>query len=439
MVLTVQINNKNVEFSVSEVKKYLGIVDNNFLKPDSKQYIDLTELKNNILNILQNYIYGQIKFNDKKIYNHITFYKHLGFKLVIKIEKSTKHDNKANIYKTNIYYKNILLHTSHKTIEVYFNYLVLKKLNSHPQFAYLFHNDNEFFNDDLISIDESTEKSNERFDMKIKFNNVSKSFGLECFEKHHANKHDIELNCERMRLLSKINYEKDVRFVCVFWYSDIFDKNKFNFKFDKYIVENFNLHNKIKKDYCVQQLNYCINDIELCKCIYDSYIGKLKPIISIDQINSLFEFVKGGKKKHLNDFELRLKKKYIEEMKMNKVNQNGGDKLNFLLENSSDSDSDLESDTDLDLSDEFETEKDYLKKYFDNDKLTFDGFGHYVQGLSFSDCLKFEKDKFGITDWYNKIMFALMKSFENAYDDLDKLTYGKNIFGLNEFDIEQKT
>ena len=29
-------------------------------------------------------------------------------------------------------------------------------------------------------------------------------------------------------------------------------------------------------------------------------------------------------------------------------------------------------------------------------------------------------------------MFALMKSFENAYDDLDNLAYGKNIFGLND-------
>lgn len=124
---------------------------------------------------------------------------------------------------------------------------------------------------------------------------------------------------------------------------------------------------------------------------------------------------------------------YIEEMKMNnKVNQNGGDKFDDLFGNQSDSESDIESDTDIITDSELEiTEEEYLKKYFYEYKLTFDGFGHYIQGLSYGNYLKFEKDKFRITDWYNKIMFSLMKSFENAYDDLDKLAYSKNIFGLN--------
>ena len=64
-----------------------------------------------------------------------------------------------------------------------------------------------------------------------------------------------------------------------------------------------------------------------------------------------------------------------------------------------------------------------------------------LEGLNFvfGNYLKFERDKFRITEWYNKIMFALMKSFENAYDDLDNLAYSKNIFGLSDnetFDSE---
>lgn len=428
MVLIICLSEKNIEFSVSEVETYSGIGKNNIPYDNkSKLKVSFDKLKSNILDILENYTLGQIKFDNKKIYNHIKFYEHLGIKLDIKLELS------KSKYKTKIYYKDILVHTCHKSIEAYFNYLILQNLVKYPEFDYLFYNDSEFFDYNFITIDYSEKKSNERFDMKINFNNIHKSFGLECFEKHHNNKHDIELGCEKIRLLSKINYENDVRFVSIFWYDDIIDKDRFKSKFKKYIVDNFNLHNKIKKDYCIQQLNICIDNQELCESIYNSYKGQYKPIIHIKQINSLFCFIEGGKKKYLKNFKLRLKNMYIEEMKMNnKVNQNGGDKFDDLFGNQSDSESDIESDTDIITDSELEiTEEEYLKKYFYEYKLTFDGFGHYIQGLSYGNYLKFEKDKFRITDWYNKIMFSLMKSFENAYDDLDKLAYSKNIFGLN--------
>ena len=139
----------------------------------------------------------------------------------------------------------------------------------------------------------------------------------------------------------------------------------------------------------IQQLNICIDNQELCESIYKSYKGQYEPRIHIEQINSLFCFIEGGKKKYLKNFKLKLKNMYIKEIKMN--------------------DKDIITDSELEI-----TEEEYLKKYFYENKLTFDGFGHYIQGLSYGNYLKFEKDKFRITDWYNKIMFALMKSSENA-------------------------
>lgn len=429
MVLVICSNNKNIEFSACEVKLYSGIDEKNIPFDNSnKLKINFDKLKLHIYDILQNYTQGQIKFDNKKIYNHIIFYKHLGIKLNINLEEISKSN-----YKTKIYYKNILIHTCHKSIEVYFNYLVLLNLRKYPEFNYLFYDDSEFFNNNLITIDYSRERSNERFDMKIEFNNVHQSFGLECFEKHHNNKHDIELSCERLRLLSKMNYENDVRFVVIFWYYDILDKNLFSTKFKKFIINNFNLHNKNKKDYCIEQLNNCIDSQELCESIYNSYKGTMIPIIDIKQINNLFCFIESGQNKYLKNFKLRIKNMYIEEIKMNnKVNQNGGNKFDELFGNQDNSDSEYDSESDSTLVEKQVSEEEYLKKYFYDGKLTFDGFGHYVQGLSFSKYLKFEKDKFRITDWYNKIMFALMKSFENAYDNLDKLAYDGNIFGLTD-------
>lgn len=73
-----------------------------------------------------------------------------------------------------------------------------------------------------------------------------------------------------------------------------------------------------------------------------------------------------------------------------------------------------------------------MSKYFFENKLTFKGFGLYVIGLSSSDkYLKFNLERDRILNWYdNNILSLLIDLFEKAYDDLDKLVYEKNIFGL---------
>jgi hypothetical protein len=137
---------------------------------------------------------------------------------------------KNNKYQTNIYYKNTIVHTCKKTIEAYFNHLVFTNLESYPEFDYLFYNDDGFFDDNKVQIDtmETNSKSNERFDMKIYFENIDKSFALECFEKHHMDKFDSDNRFEISRMLNKNYCEKDVRFIVVFWYGDILNTKKFH-------------------------------------------------------------------------------------------------------------------------------------------------------------------------------------------------------------------
>lgn len=431
MVLTISTRNKNMEFSVSEVKLYSGVEANNIPFDNiEKLEVSFDRLKSNILRILQNYTIGKIEFIDKKIYNHIKFYKHLGIKLDIKLESISK-----SKYKTRIYYKNTLIHTCHKDIEVYFNYLVLEMFEKSPEFSYLFDTDTGLFDENKIIIDHSTKRSNERFDMKIELNGVEKSFGLECFENHHYDKFDIDYRYEVSRILNLKNFQKDIRFVGIFWFNDIIDKNKFSIKFTKIIKDNFISHNKTKKEYCVEELNKSVGNKKLCEIIYDSYKSKTEAIITISTINENFAFMKNGKKKYLKHFIDDLENRY------NSSNTNEYEIEDFDLETYSDTETNEEVETNTDIStdksSQLELKNNFMKKYIDNGKLTFDGLAEYLIGLGYGDFLAKVSDKFKVRDWFKNILYDLMKSFENAYDDLDKLAYGKNIFGLNDNEIEQ--
>lgn len=412
MVLTIKINDKYIEIGNSEVIELSGI-DN--IDIDENLKINCDKLKQKMIDVIKNKS-NEINFNNKKIYNHIKFYDFFGIKLDIKLDKI------KSSFRTNIYYKNTLIHSCKKTIEPYFNYLILESMKKNSEFDYLFHKDNGFFNENKIIIDmmDINSKSNERFDMKIYFEKNNKSFGLECFEKHHVSKFDYDHRNEISRILNKNYFESDIRFTVIFWYDDIIDINKFNNKFNKFVKNNFKIHNRTKKEYCVDNLNTCINNKELCENIYESYINKLNPIININEINKLFQFKKNGKKEYLKYFKTNLKNMYLEEKK------NDNDIL-FI----SNSDYDSDSDSNSGLIDDHISEDEYLSKYFFEDKLTFKGFGRYVIGLSSSDkYLKFNLERDRILDWYDNILSLLIDSFEKAYNDLDKLFYEKNIFGL---------
>lgn len=110
MVLIIKINNKNIEISNSEVIELSGIND---IDVDENLQIDYNKLKQKMISVIKTKS-NEIKFNNKKIYNHIKFYDFFGIKLDIKLDKI------KSSFRTNIYYKNTLIHSCKKTIEPYF-------------------------------------------------------------------------------------------------------------------------------------------------------------------------------------------------------------------------------------------------------------------------------------------------------------------------------
>lgn len=443
MVLKLYKNEKLMEFSKSEVKILTGINE-----IDSDTCANATKLKLYIKNILNNSndtnYNKKIKFNDKKMYNHIKFYYYLNIVLEIKKEK-----------KTNIYYKNKIIHTCKKNFEVYFNYQILKYFEKYSMFNYLFQEDNGLFDEDKISIDlcDKRSKSNERLDMKIFFDvNIDpkiKSFGIECNEKHHVNKFDPDNSKERIRLHYKIDCEKDLRFIVVFFENEIINEKKFSDKFNNFILKNFKIHNKTKRDYCIEQLNKELNNKKLSNMIYDSYKNKHIPYVDINMINEQFCFVKNGERQYLKNFKSELDDEYKFKKNEQSIKVEDSD-LDFLDNSKSDSDLDSNSDSDLDFDVDtnsdadtnsvtdsynnilinFDNNKDFMGQFFSDNKLTFDGFSRYIQGLSHTNYL-IPKDKYAIKKWYDSILYSLMYSMEKAYDDLNKSLYKDKIFGLD--------
>lgn len=417
MVLNLEIDGNIVTFGNDQIKELLGIynLNNNIYENKNKlkqECITVIE-KSDLIDEKKNNL---ISFNDKKIYNHIKFYYYIGITIKIKLEKDSN-----NKYRTYLYYKNKKIHRSHKNYEPFFNYKILKNLETNKKFSYLFCEESKLFNGDKILIDFGNYKSDERFDMKININNDI-SFGLECFENHHENKNDPDLRNETTRLLRKFYYEPDVKFVVVFWWTDLLEENQhiFDIKFN-IILNQYDKYNKTLKEYCVNEIYKCTKNKKLSKIIYDSHQDINIPSISVKSINSMFNFKKNMEKEYLNDFI---------NIFNNKSDYFGsGDLIQDDLINSNliGDDSTNESD------DESYTINKSLNidKYYNDNKLTFRGLSHYIIGLSNGDYLNSKEEKFRIKEWYTNLTESFISGLKIAYNDLMKIPFEDKIFGFN--------
>jgi hypothetical protein len=134
MVLHLEIDENKVTFGNDQIKDFLGIYkitndicnDINKLKELCVEILDKSELGDDGKNNL-------ISFNDKKIYNHIKFYSYIGIIIKIKLEKDEK-----GKYRTYLYYKKKKIHKSYKNFETYFNYKILKDIETNKKYSHLF-------------------------------------------------------------------------------------------------------------------------------------------------------------------------------------------------------------------------------------------------------------------------------------------------------------
>ena len=416
MVLFLEIENNKIAFGNDQIKELLGI---NKFKNDI--YCDINKLKEScilILNeseLIDDKKNSLICFNDKKFYNHIKFYSYIGIIIKIKLEK-----DENSKYRTYLYYKNKKIHRSYKNYESYFNYKILQEIEGDKKYYYLFCQESKLFDENKISIDLGKFKSDERFDMKIIIrDNVS--FGLECFENHHENKNDPNLINETTRLLRKFYYEPDVKFVIVFWWTDLLVENQdiFDQKI-KIMYDQYDKYNKTLKQYTVTEIFKCTKNKKLSEIIYDSYQNNDESSIVIESLNKMFNFKKDKEKKYLSDFIATFENKndYFNDNDL--INDDTFDEDN---EDNEDNESDNETcviNKSLDIT-----------KYYNNDKLTFKGLNHYIIGLSNGDYLNSASEIFRIKEWYSNLSGSFISGLNSAYNDLSKIPFEDKIFGFN--------
>lgn len=416
MVLFLEIDNKKIAFGKDETKKLLGIykfnneIYDNVNKLKEHCILELDELK-----LVDDKKNNSIDFNDKKIYNHIKFYSYIGIVIKIKLEK-----DEHGKYRTYLYYKKKKIHRCHKNYESYFNYKILKKLEENKKYSHLFCQESKLFDDNKISIDLGKYKSDERFDMKIIIGDDI-SFGLECFENHHENKNDPNLINETTRLLKKFYYEPDVKFVVVFWWSDMLDENVSLFDDKIKIINNqYDKYNKTLKQYCVEEIFKCVKNKKLSEIIYDSHENIDDSLISIESINKMFNFRKGEEKKYLNDF-----------INVFKNKNDYFDEDDLITDNIDDLDDGDYNNDENDSEDELNISKSLnISKYYNDKKLTFRGLSHYIIGLSTGNYLSSNEEKIRIKDWYSNLLDSFISGLKLAYKDLSKIPFEDKIFGF---------
>jgi hypothetical protein len=405
------------------------------------------------------------KFDDKLMYNHIKFFEFYDIKIQIRLNLKPK---SLSEYKTEIYYKNELIHKCVKNYEVYFNFKILNKLKENDMFKFLFDSETGVFNDKYILIDKNGNKSTDRLDMKIIFDD-NISFGLEYFEKHHDNsKNDPKKEIEIVRLRRIIDSEK-IKFVFIFSHCDIMNNKKFNKKFNLLINEcSRYLNANNKKQYCVNELIKHFNQQKICEQIYDSYLDKNKCAISIKYFNdNLIQFKNTQCKKnavnsfkqfivdcyqYYNNLHIDLSNNdevadlinstsliHLNDSSDNSSNDSSNDSSDDSSNDSSDDSSDDSSndssndssDYSLEDIDKIMTRDEYIEQYYKDDELTFIGFNHYISQIREENLLNVN-ERLKLNNYHSNIFKAYLDGLGEQFDDMQKLYDDNKIFGLDD-------
>ena len=206
-----------------------------------------------------------------------------------------------------------------------FNYL---KKNKHVELLNEFFvetDDDLFVNERLVQI-ESSEKTKDgnhyRTDMSFTIN--SKKIVVEYLEKQHERDKDLDYPFEKTRafnlLFNNKSINNEIVHISYFWDRQYGDKKYYkNFvtKLCKLMVDYWDISDKDK--YSIRKLTEIVNSESLAKQIYKAHTNRNKPIIDIDDINSIINWKKSNSNElWYNEFKNKVKN-YIDEI--NKNNQ----------------------------------------------------------------------------------------------------------------------
>ena len=220
-----------------------------------------------------------------------------------------------------------------------------------------------------------------------------------------------------------------LNFAIVFNVEDLLDSNKFNFKFNSMydrINELVNIADE--QSYCTNGINKYIGDKKLSKLLYLSHLDKKKPFIDIDKINNIFIKFKNKKmeKKYFEKY-----KKFIEDVYNfnNKTIDNNNcdniEQVDFLLE---DDEFDDEFKDNI-INEQVMIKEDFIRMYYIENKLTFEGFQYYISLVSEEYLLNInEKSK--IINHHHRIFTGLIDGLHDKFNDMEQIEKKNKIIGI---------
>jgi hypothetical protein len=206
-----------------------------------------------------------------------------------------------------------------------FNYLKKYKHTELLNEFFVETDDDLFVNERLVQI-ESFEKTKDgnhyRTDMSFSIN--SKKIVVEYLEKQHERDKDLDYPFEKTRALNLMFNNKSVNneivHISYFWDRQYDDKKYYkNFvtKLCKLMIDYWDISDKDK--YSIRKLTEIVKSESLAKQIYKAHTNRNKPIIDIDDINSIINWKKSNSNElWYNEFKDKVKN-YVDEI--NKNNQ----------------------------------------------------------------------------------------------------------------------
>lgn len=184
--------------------------------------------------------------------------------------------------------------------------------------------DDLFVNESLVQIEcsEKTKDGNHyRTDMSFTIN--SKKIVVEYLEKQHERDKDLDYPFEKTRAFNLLFNNKSVNneivHISYFWDRNYGDKKYYkNFvtKLCKLMVDYWDISDKDK--YTIRKLTKIVGSESLAKQIYKAHTNKNKPIIDIDDINSIINWKKSNSNELWYVEFKNIIKNYIDEVNKNK-------------------------------------------------------------------------------------------------------------------------
>jgi hypothetical protein len=351
-----------MELSLREIKSYsrINTIDQNFLE------LTENEQKNYITEKLKDV--NWCKSNKRIHYNTWLYYKYNGYNPELINDHNIKYYiilNKIKI-KINIRVQDFFF--------IKFMIKFIKKKNVKNWLC------DKYLVDDKVLIEYPiiTHKNEKNYRVDYLLNISDDNYVcIEFFENAHKCKDDPDLKKEKNRIYSIIhdsdNRYKRYLFFSIFWEEKLSDENYFT-DFVKIIYNKIEEYKDINNEriWCIAGINKFINNKIISENIYDSYEGKNKTVINIDELNKVIGFKdENSIKKHYEQFI-----KDVNEL----VNFYNDHNESIIINNLDLDELNLdESDLDDSNDDRLIIKKYLVTDYIDNNKLSLKGMVRYLK------------------------------------------------------------